>query len=106
MKKDGLLTMKEAACETEINSIKVENPCKRVFARVLGFYTEGGACYAKRRNKRYKPPDKIIVAGKVKTHAKAILVIVPFCKFLTPFEATIAPATPEDKTWVVETGKP
>lgn len=51
MKKDGLLTMKEAACETEINSIKVENPCKRVFARVLGFYTEGGLLRKKTEQK-------------------------------------------------------
>ena len=62
--------------------------------------------YANKRNKRYKPPEIIIVAGSVKTHAKTILVIVPFCKFFVPFEATMAPATPDDNTWVVETGKP
>ena len=57
-------------------------------------------------NNIYNPPDKIIVAGRVNTQAKAILAIVPRCKFLVPFEATIAPATPDDSTCVVETGKP
>jgi hypothetical protein len=62
--------------------------------------------YANIRNNIYKPPDSIIVAGNVKTQAKAILAMVLFCRFFTPFEATIAPATPDDSTWVVDTGKP
>ena len=43
-------------------------------------------------------------AGSVKTHAMAMLRRVDICRPL-PF-ATMVPATPEDKTWVVETGKP
>ena len=50
--------------------------------------------------------DKSMVTGKVNTHAIIILVIVPFCKFFTPFAATILPAIPLDNTWVVDTGKP
>jgi hypothetical protein len=47
---------------------------------------------------RYSPKDRTIVTGKVKTHAKAMLFIVPFCRFFTPPVATIDPAMPEDST--------
>ena len=48
--------------------------------------------------------DKHIATGKVKSQARAKLRIVLAC-IPEPF-ATIVPATPEDKTWVVETGRP
>lgn len=51
------------------------------------------------------PPIKI-VAGRVSTHAHAMAVMVFLRRLLTPPEATIVPAIPDDNTWVVLTGKP
>jgi hypothetical protein len=46
----------------------------------------------------------IIAAGSVSTHAKAMLRTVASCS-PEPFAAMV-PAMPEDRTCVVETGKP
>jgi hypothetical protein len=43
-------------------------------------------------------------AGKVKTQAAAILRMVDHCSPL--LLANMVPATPEESTWVVLTGKP
>ncbi len=49
-------------------------------------------------------PDRIIAAGRVSTHAVAMLRIVASCR-PDPF-AAIVPAIPEDSTCVVDTGRP
>ena len=41
------------------------------------------------------PDDIKIVTGKVNIQADKIVLIVLVFKFLTPFDATIEPATPE-----------
>ena len=58
------------------------------------------------RNNKNKPPDKTIVTGRVNNHVKAMVLMVPFCKFFNPFFATIEPAIPDDNICVVETGTP
>ena len=45
-----------------------------------------------------------MAAGKVDTHANNKLIKV--CFWIPDLLAAIVPATPDDKTWVVETGKP
>ena len=45
-----------------------------------------------------------MAAGRVSTHANAMLRTVESCS-PEPF-ADIVPAMPDDKTWVVETGSP
>ena len=47
-----------------------------------------------------------MVTGKVSTQARAMLRMVLAWRFLTPLLATMAPAIPDDSTWVVLTGKP
>ena len=55
-------------------------------------------------NSQYSVPDRIIAIGNVSTHAMSRLRTVAICS-PDPF-AAIVPATPDDSTWVVETGKP
>jgi hypothetical protein len=57
-------------------------------------------------NNQYSEPDSTIAIaiGRVNTHAMRRLRIVPHCK--TERLAVIVPATPEDKTCAVDTGKP
>src|SRR4030095_2833722 len=55
-------------------------------------------------NRAYRLPDKTIEAGKVSTQARIRLRTVPRCR-PEPL-AAIVPATPEDRTCVVLTGKP
>ena len=57
-------------------------------------------------NNKNKLQDKIIVTGIVNTQAKAIFIIVPFCKFFNHFFATIEPAMPDYSMCVVLTGNP
>jgi hypothetical protein len=47
-------------------------------------------------NNKNKLPDKIMVTGTVNTHVRAMVLMVPFCKFFNPFFATIDPAMPDD----------
>ena len=49
-------------------------------------------------------PARIIAAGNVSTQAIAMLRTVDHC--IPEPLATIVPATPEESTWVVETGRP
>src|SRR5689334_17062399 len=49
------------------------------------------------------PADRATVAGRVNTQASRMVLTVPPCRPL--LLATIVPATPEDSTWVVETGR-
>jgi hypothetical protein len=51
-----------------------------------------------------KLADSAIVTGSVKTQASAIVFTVPDCK--PDRFANIVPATADDRTWVVDTGKP
>jgi hypothetical protein len=51
-------------------------------------------------------PDIVTQTGKVSTHASRIFWIVPFSRFDNPPEANMAPAIPEERTWVVLTGNP
>ena len=46
----------------------------------------------------------IIAAGSVSTQAIAMLRIVDHC--IPEPLATIVPATPDERTWVVDTGRP
>jgi hypothetical protein len=55
-------------------------------------------------NKTYRPPDSAIATGSVNTHASAMLMTVRPCR-PAPL-ATEAPATPDDRICVVETGRP
>ena len=55
-------------------------------------------------NRTYKAADNIIAAGSVKTHASAMFLKVDICR-PDPF-AAIVPATPDESTWVVDTGNP
>jgi hypothetical protein len=57
-----------------------------------------------RLNTRYNSPDNSIAAGSVRTQARAIFRKVCSCN-PEPF-AAIVPATPDDSTWVVDTGNP
>jgi len=53
---------------------------------------------------QYRPPDSAIAAGSVSTHAASRLRMVAIC---SPERlAAIVPATPEDSTCVVDTGRP
>ena len=64
-----------------------------------------GVCVQKTwLNTKYNVPDNIMAAGNVKTHASAILRRVTNCE-PDPFAAMV-PATPEESTWVVDTGNP
>ncbi|CAB3778041.1 hypothetical protein LMG28614_00525 [Paraburkholderia ultramafica] len=56
------------------------------------------------RNTQYKPAASAIDTGSVSTHARIRLRTVPHCR-PEPL-AAIVPATPDDSTCVVETGKP
>src|SRR5690349_15474366 len=49
------------------------------------------------------PADRATVAGRVNTQASRMVLTVPPCRPL--LLATMVPATPEDSTWVVETGR-
>jgi hypothetical protein len=55
-------------------------------------------------NSTYSPPDSAIATGSVNTHASAMLMTVRPCR-PAPL-ATEAPATPDDRICVVETGRP
>ena len=55
-------------------------------------------------NRTYKAADNIIAVGSVKTHASAMFLKVDICR-PDPF-AAIVPATPDESTWVVDTGNP
>jgi hypothetical protein len=55
-------------------------------------------------NTKYRVPDNIIAAGRVRIHASAMLRSVDICS-PDPF-AAIVPATPDESTWVVDTGSP
>jgi hypothetical protein len=56
------------------------------------------------RNTKKRNAERAIAQGRVKTQASAILRRVDIC---TPEPlAAIVPATPEERTWVVETGRP
>jgi hypothetical protein len=55
-------------------------------------------------NNQYKEPESSIAAGNVNTQAMSRLRIVAHCK--PDLLATMAPATPDESTCVVETGKP
>src|SRR6187402_3558992 len=55
-------------------------------------------------NSQYNEPDSITATGKVSTHAIARLRTVLICR--PDWFATIVPATPEESTCVVDTGKP
>ncbi len=57
-------------------------------------------------NNQNRHPARSMVTGKVSTHADRIFRMVPTCRFRRPPCATIVPATPDDKTWVVLTGSP
>ena len=46
-----------------------------------------------------------MVAGKVNNQASKIFRTVSFLRFFTPLLATILPAIPDERTWVVLTGK-
>src|SRR5690606_19882667 len=50
-----------------------------------------------------RPADRATVAGRVRTQASRMVLTVPPCRPL--LLATMVPATPEDRTWVVETGR-
>src|SRR3984893_1146906 len=56
------------------------------------------------RKKIYRPPDNIIAVGTVSTHPSAMLRIVE--SWSPDPLAAMVPATPEDSTWVVDTGRP
>jgi len=56
------------------------------------------------REQHIHPPDNMIAAGRVSTQAITMLRMVAICS-PAPL-AAIAPATPDDSTWVVETGRP
>ena len=47
--------------------------------------------------------DRLTVAGRVRIQAIRMVFTVPPCRPL--LFATMVPATPEDSTWVVETGR-
>ncbi|MNC72832.1 hypothetical protein D3C75_1239430 [compost metagenome] len=49
------------------------------------------------------PADRPTVAGRVRTQASRMVLTVPPCRPL--LFATMVPATPEDSTWVVDTGR-
>src|SRR3982750_4427023 len=55
-------------------------------------------------NSQYRLPDSRIAAGSVSTHAINRLRMVFICN--PPPLATMVPATPDDNTCVVDTGKP
>src|SRR5579859_3203620 len=56
------------------------------------------------RNRKNSVPDSRIEAGSVSTQARIMLRIVSHCR-PEPFAAMV-PATPDDSTWVVLTGRP
>jgi hypothetical protein len=55
-------------------------------------------------NTQWRDAERIIAAGKVSTQPSAILRSVDICR-PEPF-AAMAPATPDESTCVVETGRP
>ena len=55
-------------------------------------------------NTQYNVPEITMAAGNVNTQAMAILRTVESCN-PEPFAAMV-PAMPEERTWVVETGRP
>jgi hypothetical protein len=56
------------------------------------------------RSAQYSPPARVIAAGRVRIQASARLRTVAICRPV-PL-AHIVPATPLDRMWVVETGRP
>ena len=64
-----------------------------------------GTCQPRNRRlpSQYRPADRPMAAGRVSTQAVRMLPTVPPCRPL--LLATMVPATPEDSTWVVETGR-
>ena len=56
------------------------------------------------RKRKNRTPDSSIAAGRVSTQASAMLPTVDHC--MPEPLATIVPATPDDSTWVVDTGRP
>jgi hypothetical protein len=55
-------------------------------------------------NSAYSDAERIIAAGSVNTHANAMFLKVDTCS-PDPL-AVMVPATPDESTWVVDTGKP
>src|SRR5450830_166832 len=55
-------------------------------------------------NTQYSEPDSSMAAGRVSTQAMARLRRVAICR--PERLAAMVPATPEESTWVVETGRP
>jgi hypothetical protein len=91
-----------------VSSLRVGNPPMATNPREsspAGLRGAAGICVQKTLlNTKYSVPDNIMAAGNVRTHASAMLRRVTSWR-PDPLAAMV-PATPDESTWVVDTGNP
>lgn len=76
---------------------------KKTPADKQAFFSTGEAAQMNCEASQNRPADSAIEVGRVSTQAIRMLRTVPPCRPL--LFATMVPATPEDSTWVVDTGR-